>query len=84
MTEWNLEGYTVEGLYLGEYPVRGTVISERVKYGGQVQLVIQLDQPINLFGLVRDHVLMTTDEIQVVASYSLSIPQDTWTIGTPL
>ena len=43
---WNLEGLTVRGLYMGEYPVSGRVELSRVKYGGEVQHTVVLDKAI--------------------------------------
>jgi hypothetical protein len=31
---WNLEGLTVKGRYMGEFPVVGRVELSRVQYGG--------------------------------------------------
>lgn len=45
---WNLEGLTVRGLYMGEYPVSGRVELSRVKYGGEVVHTVVLEKPLNL------------------------------------
>jgi len=45
---WNLEGLTVRGLYMGEYPVSGRVELSRVKYGGEVVHTLVLEKPLNL------------------------------------
>ena len=45
---WNLEGLTVRGLYMGEYPVSGRVELSRVKYGGEVVHAVALEKPLNL------------------------------------
>jgi hypothetical protein len=36
MEQWDLEGLTVTGLYLGLIPVKGNVDLSRVEYGGEV------------------------------------------------
>ncbi len=41
---WNLEGMTVVGLYMGEIPVRGLCTLSRVKYGGGISHHITLDE----------------------------------------
>jgi len=41
---WNLEGMTVVGLYMGEIPVRGLCTLSRVKYGGGISHHITLDK----------------------------------------
>ena len=52
---WNhLEGKRVNGLYLGLFPFRGTVVESRVKYGGDVQHTVQLAEPIVVYGAVRE------------------------------
>ena len=43
---WDLTGKTVTGFYLGAYPIRGRVVSSRVKYGGSVQYTVVLDEPV--------------------------------------
>ena len=61
--DWNLEGHTVEGLYLGDYPVRGTVELSRVAFGGEVHHSVRLDRPLvlpwsTLKGDPRTHVIL--------------------------
>jgi hypothetical protein len=55
---WNLEGMVVWARYLDEYDVCGRVESSRVKYGGEVQHTIVLSTPINIYGQMRDRVLV--------------------------
>lgn len=62
---WDLTGKTVTGLYLGAYPVRGRVESSRVKYGGSVQYTVVLDTPLQVFGAVRESVLMDHRDVEV-------------------
>jgi hypothetical protein len=44
---WVKDGEHINATYMG-HPVSGVVESSRVKYGGQVQYTVVLDQPINL------------------------------------
>lgn len=60
---WNLEGQRVHGLYLNKFPYAGVVSESRVKYGGQVQHTVELDETITVFGSLRNHVLVHGDEI---------------------
>jgi hypothetical protein len=63
---WDLEGKRVTGLYVGEALVEGTVESSRVKYGGVVQHTVKLDQPVEIFGVVRERVLLDEGDIRKV------------------
>jgi hypothetical protein len=63
---WNREGQKVTGIYLNSYTVMGKVESSRVKYGGAVQHTVVLFQPIEVFGAVRDRVLL--DEKDIMSS----------------
>jgi hypothetical protein len=53
MANWNLEGESVEGLYLGDIPVSGKVELSRVKYGGGVSHHVALTNPLTLYGRTR-------------------------------
>lgn len=55
---WNLENLSVEGLYMGEFPVRGSVELSRVKYGGEVSHHVVLEKPITVYGSIRDRVIL--------------------------
>jgi hypothetical protein len=55
---WNLENCVVEGMYMGEFPVRGTVELSRVMYGGRISHHVELHQPIEVFGAIRDRVII--------------------------
>ena len=68
MSTWNLEGMTVFGNYMGEFPIRGTVSLSRVTYGGGVSHHVKLDTPINVYGAERDVVIMEHKYINRVAS----------------
>ena len=65
---WNLEGLTVRGSYMGEFPVSGTVELSRVKYGGGVCHHIKLDECVNVYGATRDRVILNHSEINQVFS----------------
>lgn len=60
---WNLEGKRVNGLYLGLFPYSGLVLESRVKYGGDVQHTIKLDEPFKVYGAVRDTILVNPTEV---------------------
>ncbi len=60
---WNLEGQRVAGVYLNAYTVSGTVVESRVKYGGQVQHTVQLDQPLQVFGRSAEVLLLDNEEL---------------------
>lgn len=55
---WNLEGLRVNGLYMGCFPISGKVDLSRVQYGGEVSHHIALDQPIKVYGAVRDRIIL--------------------------
>jgi hypothetical protein len=66
---WNLEGLHVTGLYMDEFPVAGLVTLSRVKYGGDVQHTVVLDEPINIYGIhVRERVLLDHKNVTRVQS----------------
>ena len=61
--DWNLEGKRVNGLYMGLFPYSGLVEESRVKYGGEVQHTVLVDEPFKVYGAVRDRVLVSVAEI---------------------
>ncbi len=61
--KWDLTGERINGLYMGLFPYVGTVQSSRVKYGGAVQHTVVLDEPIKVYGALRDHILVEGTEI---------------------
>lgn len=65
--EWNLEGSRVSGSYMGEFPVTGRVELSRVKYGGGVAHHVVLDQPVTVYGAVRDRVILEHELIERVS-----------------
>jgi hypothetical protein len=66
--DWNLEGKTVTGLYLGSLPIKGTVEMSRVTYGGGVCHHIQLERSVKMWDdewrnrLIVDHHHITSVE----------------------
>jgi hypothetical protein len=68
MSNWNLEGLSVTGRYMGEYPVSGRVVLSRVKYGGGIQHTVVLDEPIQIYNAVRDRVLLDHENVEFVRS----------------
>lgn len=65
---WNLEDLKVSAVYLGDIPVTGRVTLSRVKYGGDISHHVKLDSPINIYGAVRDVVIIDHKHIQTVSS----------------
>ena len=60
---WNLENLRVTGNYMGSVPVSGMVTESRVKYGGTVCHTVALDNPITVFGAIRECVILDNCEI---------------------
>jgi hypothetical protein len=70
---WNKDGNTIKAVYL-DRPITGVVLNSRVKYGGQVQYQVKLDEPVYLpwsAGEPRDIVLV--DENDVIADFGIMI-----------
>ena len=67
---WNLENLRVKALYLETFPVQGVVELSRVAYGGQVVHTVVLDNPITVYGALRDRVIVENKSIQQVSSNS--------------
>ena len=55
---WNLEGLRINGLYMGMFPISGKVDLSRVQYGGEVSHHVALDQPIKVYGAMRDRIIL--------------------------
>lgn len=64
--KWDLAGERVNGLYMGLFPYTGLVLESRVKYGGDVQHTVEVDEPFRVYGAVRDRVLVSITEINRV------------------
>jgi len=60
---WNLEGSRINGLYLGFLPYTGLVLNSRVKFGGEVQHMVKVDEPFKVYGEVREIVLIGIGEV---------------------
>lgn len=63
---WNLEGMTITGKYMGEFPVAGVVELSRVKYGGEVSHHVKLTTPIVVYGTTRDRVILEHGFVETV------------------
>jgi hypothetical protein len=59
----NIEGQRINGLYLGFLPYSGLVVDSRVKYGGDIQYTVLIDEPIKVYGEVRDIILVCKGEV---------------------
>lgn len=68
MSNWNLEGLHVNGLYMGIFPISGRVELSRVKYGGGVQHTVVLDKSIAVYNVERDRVLLDHENVIQVRS----------------
>jgi hypothetical protein len=60
---WNLEGMRICGVYLGEHEVEGVVVLSRVAYGGRVVHTIVLDEPKNIYGNLRERVILEHENV---------------------
>lgn len=60
---WNYEGMTVTGKYLGDIMVTGKVELSRVAYGGDVKHTVVMEEPISVYGAMRDRVILSHCEI---------------------
>ena len=74
---WNLEGLHVEGNYMGLFEVRGVVDESRVKYGGEVAHHIALDTPIEVYGQMRDRVILEHKYVTRVRSNAEALAAQT-------
>ena len=63
---WNLEGMRLVGKYMGSIPISGVVELSRVQYGGTVSHHVVLDQPVEVYGAVRDRVIIENKYIDYV------------------
>jgi hypothetical protein len=68
MSNWDLSGLNVHGIYLDDIPVFGKIESSRVKYGGGIQHTVVLKEPINVYGALRDRVLLDHSAITRVSN----------------
>ena len=61
--DWNLEGLRINGLYMGLFPYSGLVLNSRVKFGGEVQHTVLIDEPIRVYGEDREMILVGKGEV---------------------
>jgi hypothetical protein len=61
--KWDLTRERINGLYMGLFPYTGTVESSRVKYGGDVQHTVVVDEPFKVYGEVRERILVSVTEV---------------------
>lgn len=60
---WDKTGLKVRGRYMDLFDVAGTVVESRVTYGGGVKHTVELNNPRNIFGTTRTHVLLMDTEL---------------------
>ena len=53
---------------MGSIPVAGRVELSRVKYGGEVSHHVALDSPVEVYGAVRDRVILEHRYVEQVGS----------------
>ena len=61
-----LDGQRVIGMYMNEIAVSGVVRLSRVTYGGTISHHVALDNPINVYGAVRDSVILEAECVKGV------------------
>ena len=61
-----LDGQRVIGMYMGDIAVSGTVRHSRVKYGGGMSHHVNLDNPITVYGAVRESLILEATEVKGV------------------
>jgi hypothetical protein len=66
MYQWDLEGLTVTGLYLGSIPVKGKVDLSRVEYGGEISHHVQLESPMEIYGEIRERVILMHKHLESI------------------
>ena len=65
--QWDLTGLRIHGQYL-DFDVTGAVESSRVAYGGRVKHTVVLDKPLNVYGAIRERVIVDHELIDEVSS----------------
>lgn len=65
---WNLEGLRVSAVYMEEFPVVGQVVLSRVALGGRVKHTVVLDEPIEVYGNMRDRLIIEHQTVTRVQS----------------
>ena len=74
--KWDLTGERINGLYMGLFPYVGTVQSSRVKYGGAVQHTVVIDELIQVYGDLRETILV--DNVYPEVNRILPEQDDLW------
>lgn len=46
-------GKTVTAMYIGEFPIEGTITSRRECHGGKIELEVELAKEVNVMGKIR-------------------------------
>ena len=64
--ETYLDGQRVIGMYLGDIAVSGVVRLSRDTYGGSMSHHVTLDNPINVFGEIRESVILEPEFVKGV------------------
>jgi hypothetical protein len=72
---WNLEGMVIWARYMGEFDVCGRVESSRVKYGGEVQHTIVLADPVEIYGQMRDRLLIEHKYVTRVSDSKFTVKE---------
>ena len=70
---WNYEGMEVTGVYMDTFHVVGRVELSRVAYGGRVKHTVVLERPIDVFGAVRDRVILDHEVVTRVRDLTLNL-----------
>jgi hypothetical protein len=65
--QWDLTGLRIHGQYL-DLDVAGIVESSRVAYGGSIKHTVVLDEPLNVYGTMRERVIVNHELIDEVSS----------------
>jgi hypothetical protein len=63
---WDLQGMIVTGKYIGEFNITGKVRVSRIAFGGGIKHHIDLDTPIEVYGSIRDSVIINHYDIETV------------------
>lgn len=54
LTPWGAAvGKTATAMYIGEFPIEGTVTSRRECHGGKIELEVELTKEVNVMGKIR-------------------------------
>lgn len=68
MQSWNLEGLMITASYLDSFHVSGTVAASRVKYGGGICHTVVLNNPITVYGTIRNRVIVEHQDVTKIMS----------------